>query len=170
MRRDAVRVATVCRHDGHVLEVQRAVADAVSMERGAGHHVSLASGQAAVEWEEMSWAITVSALMMPTATACTLGRRGRPSLAGVVPLRPAPARVGVAACSAQAMQAVGELWLHTSTGSIAGRDSSPSGLSSIIPGALDSVPVYLTALAIQWAASSHAIDDRPMRALVRKTA
>eukprot|EP00972_Heterocapsa_arctica_P022038 3240878-Heterocapsa_arctica.AAC.1 len=54
MRCEAVRVAMVCRHDGHVLQVQRAEAEAVLMTRGAGHHVLLARGQAAVGCEEMS--------------------------------------------------------------------------------------------------------------------
>eukprot|EP00972_Heterocapsa_arctica_P089096 13139185-Heterocapsa_arctica.AAC.1 len=140
------------------------------MMRGAGHHVLLANGHAAVVLEEMSWAITVSALMVPTAIARTLGRRGRPSLAGKVPRLPAPARGSVAARPVHSRQASCALWLQTSTGSMGGRDSSSSRLSESMWGALVSVPVYLTALAIQCAASSHVMDDRPMRALVRKTA
>eukprot|EP00972_Heterocapsa_arctica_P007571 1105317-Heterocapsa_arctica.AAC.1 len=68
----------------------------------------------------------VSAGMMPMATVCTLGRLGRPSLGGMVPLRPAPARGGPAALSAHAAQAAGDPWDHTSTDWMWGVGSSPS--------------------------------------------
>eukprot|EP00972_Heterocapsa_arctica_P053601 7896274-Heterocapsa_arctica.AAC.1 len=110
------------------------------MMRVAGHHVLAAKSQAADVLDEISWAITVSGWMMPMAVACTLGRRGRPSLAGTVPRRPAPARELMAALLAQAWQVAGELWLQTSTGSIGGRGSSSSGLSEIRWGAPESVP------------------------------
>eukprot|EP00972_Heterocapsa_arctica_P064961 9590503-Heterocapsa_arctica.AAC.1 len=54
MRRDAVRDAIVCLHEAHVLQVHFAEAVAAFMTRGAGHHVLLARGHAAVGLDEMS--------------------------------------------------------------------------------------------------------------------
>eukprot|EP00972_Heterocapsa_arctica_P014011 2065589-Heterocapsa_arctica.AAC.1 len=78
--------------------------------------------------------------MAPTAMVCTLGRRGRWSLAGARPLRPVEARAGLAALSAHAAQAPGELWDQTSTGWMGGRGSSSPGSSPMLWGALDSPP------------------------------